>query len=175
MKTITSTFTVLLFLAFSSFARAGTETKAGPKSTPEFDTIKSLAGAWTTTAEMEGKKETVKTTYKVTSGGSAVEETLFAGTPHEMVSVYFLDQGKVMMTHYCTMANQPRMRMSDASKPKKIEFKMVDATGMQTPQDAVMGAMTLSVKDKDHMTEEWSMSAPDGKKEPHVFNYVREK
>jgi hypothetical protein len=124
---------------------------------------------------MNGQKETVKVIYKTTAGGSAVESTINAGSPKEMVSMYFLDGSKVMMTHYCMLGNQPRMKLTQFVPGKSLKFEMVDATGMATPTDPHMGALTLLLKDKDHMTEEWVLFSPDGKKESHAFNYVREK
>ena len=40
-------------------------------------------------------------TYKVTSGGSAVVETIGPGTEHEMVTVIHPDGDDLMLTHYC--------------------------------------------------------------------------
>jgi len=45
-------------------------------------------------------------TYRVASAGSVVQETLFPGTPHEMISMYHLVDGELVLTHYCAMANQ---------------------------------------------------------------------
>jgi hypothetical protein len=83
-----------------------------------------------------------------------------------------------MMTHYCMLGNQPRLKVSEVTKSKKgnqLKFTFVDATGMQTPQDPHMGALTLTMKDKNHMNQEWTLFTPDGKQQPMVFNYVREK
>ena len=64
-------------------------------SSPELNRIKALAGRWTSTTSMFGNKdEKVFTAYAITAGGSAVVETIFPGTPNEMVSVYYdYDQG----------------------------------------------------------------------------------
>lgn len=56
-------------------------------SSPELNRIKELAGRWTSTTSMFGKKdEQVFTEYSVTAGGSAVMEKIFPGTPNEMVN-----------------------------------------------------------------------------------------
>ena len=52
---------------------------------------------------MDGKEVPVSVTYETSSNGSIVVETLFPGTPHEMVSVYYDENGKFGMTHYCAM------------------------------------------------------------------------
>lgn len=73
-----------------------------------FDKLKSLSGTWS--ADVQGAGAAVTVAWKTTAGGSAVVETLFQGTDHEMMSVYFLDGGTLRMTHYCAVGNQPRMR-----------------------------------------------------------------
>ncbi len=140
----------------------------------DFDAVKSLAGSWTATGLMDGKPGTFKMQYKVTSAGHAVEETIMQGGPSEMVSVYFMDGPQLMMTHYCALGNQPRMKLTE-SKQGKLKFTMVDATGMKSPQDPHMGALTLTIKDKDHFTQEWVHFLPNGKQEPVVFTYSRDK
>ena len=175
MKRISSfLISILLSIAFAQNSYSG-ETKPAAKAPPEFEAIKSLQGHWTAEVDMNGQKETVKAIYKPTSGGSAVESTIYAGSPKEMVSMYFLDGSKLMMTHYCMLGNQPRMKLTQFIPGKSLKFEMADATGMATPNDPHMGGLTVILKDKDHMTEEWVMFSPDGKKEAHAFNYIREK
>jgi hypothetical protein len=50
---------------------------------------------------MEPTGMPVRVEYRVTGAGSAVVETLFPGTPHEMVTVYHARKGVLCMTHYC--------------------------------------------------------------------------
>jgi hypothetical protein len=172
----------ILFLSIFCWGLAGNafadETNMPPPPTnPQFETIKSLEGTWVGEGDMHGKKQPVEVRYRVTSGKTAVEETLFPGSPHEMVSVYFMDGDNLMMTHYCTMGNQPRMKMTEAKKTKKgetISLKMVDATGMKTPQDPHMGALTLTLKGKDNLVEQWESMGPQGSK-MSVFTYQRKK
>ncbi len=171
MKTLYSLVLTAIFLT-ANFSHAGGA--AAPTSSPEFEMMKSLVGTWKGTATMEGKPENIQVKYKLTSGGTAIEETLMPGTPKEMVTVYFLDGSKLMMTHYCSLGNQPRMKLTESVKDKKLTFKMVDATGMKTANDPHMGGLTITWKDKDHIQQEWVHFAPDGKTEAHLFTYQRE-
>jgi len=52
-----------------------------------FERLKSLAGTWQGQAGHGQPGEAAIVTYRVASGGSVVEETLFPGTPHEMISM----------------------------------------------------------------------------------------
>ena len=82
----------------------------------ELERVAALAGTWTGTAKhADGKEEPVTVQYRVTSGGSAVEETLSPGTPHEMVSMYHDQDGQLAMTHYCMLGNQPQLELTGAA------------------------------------------------------------
>ncbi|MEE9214278.1 MAG: hypothetical protein V3U54_05695, partial [Thermodesulfobacteriota bacterium] len=104
-------YLIICTLVLSISVYAGSEEEMYKKYTgsPEYEKMKTLAGTWEGTSSMgeEGEKVTVK--YEMTSADSAIVETLFPGTPHEMVSVYYDDNGKLSMTHYCMIKNQPNM------------------------------------------------------------------
>ena len=71
--------------------------KAAPGLHPGFEKLKKLAGTWVE-ADKDGKPtDKVYSVIKVTSGGSVVHETIFPGTPMEMVSVYNLDGGDLVL------------------------------------------------------------------------------
>src|SRR5688500_4572531 len=111
------------FIAVSGLCSGAEKPKeAGAKAC--FERIKKLTGDWVEVDEKTGK-ETVMLRYRVIAGGSAVEEIIMPGEPHEMVTVYHLDGSSLMLTHYCAVGNQPRMKATAASTPAKIEFKCV--------------------------------------------------
>ena len=95
-----------------SLSNASAATPAGVDAKTAFTKMKSLSGEWTG-PKMMGHRLNQK--YRVIAGGSAVMETCFPGTPMEMVSVYYLKGDNLMMTHYCMLGNQPRMKFN----PKK--------------------------------------------------------
>lgn len=76
-----------------------------------FDVLKKLAGEWSGKAGgPDGFDCTVE--FRITAGGKSLIETQFPGTDHEMVSVYYLDGKDLVLTHYCAMGNQPRLRFN---------------------------------------------------------------
>lgn len=97
-----------ILLAGASLSNAATTTGVDAKTA--FAKMKSLSGTWTG-PKMMGQRMTEK--YSVIAGGSAVMETCFPGTPMEMVSVYYLKGNDLVMTHYCMMGNQPRMKFNE--------------------------------------------------------------
>jgi hypothetical protein len=101
-----------------------------------FERLKSLAGTWQGQAGHGPAGQAATVTYRVASGGSVVEETLFPGTPHEMISMYHLVDGELVLTHYCAMANQPRMRLDrQSSTPDRLVFGFDGGTNFDPAKD----------------------------------------
>src|SRR6202011_3667294 len=102
----------LMLIALGAGARADDTPGKAPAAAPHpsLERMKKLAGTWVE-ADKDGKPtDKVVSVIKVTAAGSAVQETLFPGQPQEMVSVYHLDKGDLVMTHYCALGNHPRMK-----------------------------------------------------------------
>jgi hypothetical protein len=113
--------------------------------------MKKLAGTWLA-ADKEGKPtDQVVSIIKVTAGGSAVHETLFPGQAMEMVSVYTADGPDLIMTHYCVLGNQPRMKADPKSPANQIVFKFAGGTNLDPKKDKHMHEATLTLVDDDHI------------------------
>ncbi len=118
--------------------------------------IKALAGRWEGTAQMEtGATRPTVVEYKVTSGGSAVVETLDPGTPHEMVSVYHDEGGRLAMTHYCMLGNQPVLKLT-VDQPQQITLDLDGTRGIGSAQEMHMHGLSLTWADSDHLTQTWT-------------------
>jgi len=136
--------------------------KAPAPSHPGLERMKKLAGTWME-AGKEGKAtDKVISVVKVIGGGSVVHETLFPGQPHEMVSVYLLDGGDLVMTHYCVLGNQPRMKADPESPAGTIRFAFAGGTNLDPAKDKHMHEGTITFVDDDHI--EWSGVAWEGGK-----------
>lgn len=154
-------------------ALAGSAPAASPTvaASPAFDHLKALSGTWTSKAA-DGK--VTRATYEVSSGGSAVVEKLQPADEPPMVTVYYPDGSQVMLTHYCTLANQPRLRTTQAGSGNQLEFDFVDATNMKSPADAHMDRVRFTFADADHFVQEWTMKH-DGKEMPLTLHFERTK
>ena len=122
-----------------------------PKMPAEFDKLKGLVGTWKGTADMMGKATEVTNTFELTSNGTAILEKVCAGSPHEMVSVYHSESGKLCMTHYCSLGNQPKMTLMKSSGDSLV-FAMKGTSGIGSAKEMHMHAITITWKDKDHIT-----------------------
>jgi len=163
---------VSVLAALSGVATAQTTAKSAPqgekaaakaapsKSQAHFDQLKKMAGVWQGEADKDGNRSTA--IYRVTSGGSAVAETLMPGTEHEMISLYTLDGDTIVMTHYCAIGNQPRMRSKGGTPSNVIAFDFQDVTGMKSDKDGHMHSLVLTFNDDDHVAAAWQYYV-DGK------------
>jgi len=127
--------------------------------------MKTLVGTWVV-ADDDGKPtEQIASVIKVTAGGSAVHETIFPGQPHEMVSVYTADGADLVMTHYCMLGNQPRMKATPKSVAgNKITFEFAGGGNLDPKKDKHMHGATLTFVDADHLEIDgvgWDKGAPE--------------
>jgi len=156
-------------------ASAGSDAKAQPKP-PSLDLIKKLAGDWVALDEHGEPTEEVISTYRVTAGGSAVLEMLFAGTEKEMVTVYHQDGEDLVLTHYCVMGNQPRMRAQPITEEGTLVFKCTgDGGNMRSEDDAHMHQGTIRMIDEDHIDVAWANSVKGVSDYTAKFDLVRKK
>jgi hypothetical protein len=164
---------VLLSLVLMAAALFADEKPAAPKSTPEFEKLKTLIGEWQAKTK-DG--QSVKTSYKLVSNGSALMETLEMGKKGEgtMVTVYHLNGNNLMMTHYCSANNQPRMKAQPAAgEINSLTFSYLDATNLAPPDSGHMHGLVITFQDKDHMTQEWTWREYGKDAFTELFEYKR--
>jgi hypothetical protein len=142
---------------------------ADPSSNAGWEKLKSLAGEWDGTED--GKPYHV--TFKVVSNGTAVMETLDGPDAMQMVTVYHPDGDSVLMTHYCSMGNEPRMRAKGLSKDKLV-FAYVDAANLKSADDPRMTGLVLTFADADHLGADWTHKM-GAKEQVGHFTYTRKK
>jgi hypothetical protein len=148
-------------LALTLTAAARGDDKPAAKAAA-FDQLKKLAGTWVAADEKGQPTDRVVSVFKVTAAGSAVQETIFPGSDHEMVSVYHVNGKDVEMTHYCALGNQPHLKLDPASPKGRYDFQFVGGSNLDAAKDRHMHEGSLTVVDDDHL--EWSWQAWAGGK-----------
>jgi hypothetical protein len=149
---------LVVFAACAAAARADEQKKEAQKPAAKnaaLEQFKQLAGEWVGKEEKAGH-EKVHANYKVTSGGSAVVETLLPGTDMEMVSVIHADGDDLVLTHYCAVGNQPTMKAETKGDSKKVDFKFLRATNLKSDKDMHMHDVSFTFVDKDTLKAEWT-------------------
>jgi hypothetical protein len=142
------------------------------KTLPEFEKMKSLVGEW---KGISADKKPATVTYTLVSDNSALMEKLAMGSESEMVTMYHPDGDHLMMTHYCSAHNQPRMRsQAVAAGSKNITFNLVDVTNLSSPDAGHMKKLVVTFADKDHFTQEWTWTQK-GKEKTEVIHFERMK
>jgi len=139
-----------------------------------FERMKLLAGVWVGMGSMEATGQPVRVEYRVTGAGSAVVETLFPGTPHEMVSVYYDKHGALYMTHYCAIGNRPQMELK-SSTADTIEMELVPGGEIAVDREPHMHALKLTFDGPDKMVAEWTAFDAGQKKSVSSFTLMRAK
>jgi hypothetical protein len=156
VKCLTATLLLAAILtAVVTFAESESQTTITPKAA--FEKLKGLAGEWHGTEGEKDKGHPAAVTYRTTSGGSAVMETLFPGSDHEMVTLYHLDGDKLVLTHYCMLANQPKMALTGKSTADELVFDFAGGSNVRPMKDMHMHSLRLRFENKDAITTEWDM------------------
>jgi hypothetical protein len=153
----------IAIVGLAANGRAQDKAKAKPS---QLESLKKLAGEWTGKGLHSDHEMDAAVTYKVTSGGTALVETLDPGGEHEMVTVYHQDGDNLVLTHYCMLGNQPRMKAEKSENAKKLVFQFAGAGNMQSDKDPHMHDMTLEILGNDHIKSTWTFyqdGKPNGK------------
>jgi hypothetical protein len=159
---------MLTILTMSQVAAGYGDEKAQPKLPPPptnaaLEKMKKLAGIWLI-VDKDGKPtDQIASIIKVTAGGSAVHETLFPGQPLEMVSIYTAEGPDLVLTHYCVLGNQPRMKADPKSPANQIVFRFAGGTNLDPQKDKHMHEATLTIVDENRLEVNgvaWENGAP---------------
>jgi hypothetical protein len=138
-----------------------------------FDKMKALAGDWEGAAKMDPPMDGASNAHlhvsmRVTSRGNAlVHEMQEAGTVLDAtkydhpVTMFYLDNNRLMLTHYCDAGNRPRMVAKASADGKTVEFDFLDVAG--DLQYGHMGHAVFTVIDANHHTEDWTFMMPGDK------------
>jgi hypothetical protein len=178
-------FSGILLIASSVFAAVAADKPhcSGPNTSVEpkqidaaFERFKRLAGDWEAAgAKSEAQKGKTQCRYHLTAGGSALVETVFPGEDMEMVTVYHCDGDQLMLTHYCHLGNQPRMRTKEVESTKEIVFDLVGGGNLDPGKDTHMHTARFRFIDDDHFQTEWQLYRQGKPVETYKFDLVRKK
>jgi hypothetical protein len=135
-----------------------------------FTQLKSLAGTW------QGKNSQgmpLEVTFRDTADGTALMSEITGHGPENMISMIHLDgPNRLMITHYCSAGNQPRMQATVSPDGKTFTFDFVDATNLATPDAGHMQRVVFMIVDADHHTEDWTFT-DHGKQMKEFFDLRR--
>ncbi len=151
-------FAVVL-TAPASFAQADTQ--------KTFEKLKGLAGTWegtmSTTPAVPGVDGTATTvTLRVTSmGNTLMHEMVGEGRPDDPITMLYLDDGGLALTHFCDAGNRPQMNGNVSDDGTTVSFESVHVDGSM--EHGHMHRAVFTFVDAGRHIEEWTYMLPDGK------------
>lgn len=127
----------------------------GPDQAATYDKLKTLAGTWTGRMEdpLEGPPVTVR--YEIVSNGKAVIEYQNPGESFEMVTVYYLANGKLQATHYCGAGNQPAYKLGEKSTSDLALLEFAGGTGFDPDKDGHVHQGEIRFLSPDRIEHRW--------------------
>jgi hypothetical protein len=168
---------VLVSLSIAALAQSDTQKPATPPTEAQksFAAMKAFAGTWEGSVAvnppmpgMGDENKPIHITLRVTSRGNAlVHEMQEANTPLDAtkydhpVTMFYLDEGRLLLTHYCDAGNRPRMTGKVSPDGKKVEFEFIDYSGGN--QYGHMYHAVFTAVDSNHHIEEWTYMMPGDK------------
>jgi hypothetical protein len=161
-------------LATSTAAEPGTASTASTNAA--FERVKTLVGDWqAVNAKIPGLEGKIAFRYRLSAEGSAVVETAFPDTPHEMITVYHRDGDQLVLTHYCCCGNQPRMRARLGGNKDELVFDFAGGSNLDPAKDKHMHNHRLRFVDADHLHADWELYENGKSVATHSVDLVRKK
>jgi hypothetical protein len=117
-----------------------------PSGKEVYHQLDKLLGTWTGHTS-EGRAYTVS--FRHTAGDSVLLETWTLASGRESMTLYALDDERLIATHYCPQGNQPRLEYSGTDAAGRWQFRFVDGSN-------------LHVKGRSHQQAFWLKLDGDG-------------
>jgi hypothetical protein len=159
-----------MVLAASAVVALVVESRAAESVDASWDRLKSLVGDW------EGRYRegfAAKVSYRLVSNGTVVMETLESAHDDQMVTLYHPDGSSLLLTHYCSLGNQTRMR-SRGLEGGRLVFAYVDASNVKSKDDLVMSGLVMTFPGPDRLIHEWT-SREGAREQTGRFEFARKK
>jgi hypothetical protein len=161
-------------VGFAQSAQSQSMTQSQTDAQKSFTLLKTLAGTWqgqvTTNPVQSGMGDggLIQVSLRVTSRGNAlVHEMRAADKPDDPakydhpVTMLYMDDGRLLLTHYCDAGNRPRMAARTSADGKTVEFDFLDVAG--GTQNGHMDHAVFTIIDANHHIEDWTYMMPGDK------------
>jgi hypothetical protein len=167
----------VLFVASLALAQHEMQTSATqPQSDAQksFTQLKTLAGTWQGRVTVDPPQpdmpsgDLAQVSLRVTSRGNAlVHEMKDPAKPDDPkkydhpVTMFYLDNDRLTLVHYCDAGNRPRMVARTSPDGKTLEFDFLDVSG-STDYGNMQHAVFTTI-DANHHVEDWTYMMPGNK------------
>jgi hypothetical protein len=132
-----------------------------------FALLQTLSGNWlgsvTTDNPAWATDKPMALSILVASHGNALVHELNTGGPE--VTVFYIDNGRLELVHYCDFGNRPHMVARSLVDSKVVEFDLVEFSG--SDQIGHVSHAVFTIIDSNHHVEDWTF-IPAGSKPVHA-------
>jgi hypothetical protein len=151
-----------------AYAAGGSGTPVDAKDA--YARLQTLVGEWQADTPM-GKAHV---TYESIAGGSALVERDTMEHVPPMETTFHMDGGRLLLTHYCDLGNQPRLE-ARAFDPQtgKLDFRFLDATNLASPTASHMHNASYRFIDANHLSTRWELYENGRQKSVETFEFTR--
>jgi len=177
--TIKSLYTMLKLILLLSAAFSTDSPKDSPQALANvaFARLKGLAGEWQSVGQ---KGEHSRLSYQVVSDGTAVMERFTSDAlpknSGEMITMYYIDRGELVLTHYCIAHNQPHLRATRYSaETGELDFDFVEGGNISTGNEGHMHSAKLRFIDDNQISSEWQYMEARSPKFTEISQFTRVK
>ncbi|HEY0191467.1 MAG TPA: hypothetical protein VGC42_10130 [Kofleriaceae bacterium] len=138
-----------------------------PSATGAFEHLRALVGNWA--APLPGGKS-FRASFRLVANDTALVETYTSSSGKETLTIYTVDNDRLLATHYCAQGNQPRLALS-SDATSTLAFDFLDATNLRDPSASHLHHLELTPNHDELIeTEIYRASGHD---EPERFVFKR--
>lgn len=147
----------LACLAASCSSYKNHHVRAEGASNEHFKMFTELVGDWyVVDADGDPDPDALMLSYELTASGTVVVERVFPGKSYEMLTMYYMDGGNLMLTHYCSEGNQPTMIEVPTDSQRVVVFEFHSGTNMDASVSGHMHSAKFEFLDVDRIRSSWS-------------------
>lgn len=155
----------ILFIIFSAsavaFSQEVPKTAAPPSDAKiAFAKLQTMSGSWQ--GAIMGLPITI--TIRPASSGTAIlyeANTEKGSTPSHEITMFYMEEDRLIATHYCDAGNRVRMEGKMSPDGKTVEFSFLDVAG--STKGGLVKRMVFTLNDLNKHLEEFTFVMPNGK------------
>ncbi len=126
----------------------------------QLDRLKTLTGEWYLVGgnrlgqEIEPDLGNPFITFELSPSGHYVIEKMLVDRPNEMMTIYYMDRGRLRMDHYCSLGNQPPM-LPLPRDAHDIQFDLTVVGNLDDPNTLHISSHSFDFNGPDEITSNW--------------------
>lgn len=110
-----------------------------------FKQLQALAGKWHGQYKTGG---THQVSYRLSARGSALVETWTMSKDSESLTIYTLDNDRLLATHYCPQGNQVTLMLSDVDDENRLHFEFLEGRNLHDESGHHQTSFWVQVSDE---------------------------